>query len=120
MVTQDVHHDRESEDVATHHQHEEDNLRDIQGSSSKASHEDLAGVGHAVDLHISAFELSDGVARVGGDDSDGDDGDDATARISACTSHRDGQKSYGTSPKVARAFGSARIPREMVSAIITD
>jgi hypothetical protein len=68
---------------------------------------------------MTALELPNGVSGIGRDQSDQEDGQDSTEFVSTLDYCSRGM-SYGTSPNVARAFGSARIPKEIVSAIITD
>ena len=59
-----VHHDGEREDVAAHGEDEEKELSGPEELFADSASHDLACVGHAVDVWVYHFELSDDVAGV--------------------------------------------------------
>jgi hypothetical protein len=67
MFSEDVHHDRKSEDMAPHHQHEKDELGHAQCTPSDLSHQKITSISHAVHLNMAAFELSNGIRSIGRD-----------------------------------------------------
>ena len=78
VVGQGVHHDGEGDQVAARREHEEQQLSKLGEQATGATEQDFACIGHAVDEGISGAELSNDIARVGGDDTHADDEDDGT------------------------------------------
>lgn len=75
---------------------------------------------HVVDLGVRKLELTNYVAGVCCNDAEAYDQDDAAeSTVSLRLGQLLGNRTYGTIPMAARAEGSERMPREMVSAIMT-
>lgn len=78
MVRQGVHHDGESQKMAAGRKEEEQQLSNLQDIAPDGSHQDLAGIRHAVNMRISSLELSDDIAGIRGDDAEADNQDNGT------------------------------------------
>ena len=72
-----------------------------------------------MNLHISTLELSDSVACICCDDTNTNNHQESSEKCQLCQALGSFERSYGRRPKVDRALGRARIPRDIVSAIIT-
>jgi hypothetical protein len=118
MFGEDIHHDRKGEDVAPHDQNKKDKLSNVKCRASDSSNQEITSISHAVNVHMTAFELPKSVCGICRDDSDSEDGQDAPRQVSSVFINW-GEELYGTRPSVASAFGSERTPSDMVSAIMT-
>ena len=105
-----------------HDEDQEEDLRQAEDLAAEGAQQDLAGVGHIVHPRVAGLELPVYEAGVGGQDAEDEDEDETTAD----SQNRSGRLSligqaqtYGTMPMVARTEGRDRMPREMVSAIMT-
>ena len=122
-----IHHDREGQNMAAHDKDEEEDLCATEDLSADGAEHHFSCVGHVVDVWEGELELSDHVTGVRREYAQACDEDDTTARAH-CVSVQlyvgDGMgrgmgQSYGTSPIVARTDGSDRMPKDIVSAIMT-
>lgn len=77
MVTEDVHHDREGENVRAHDEDEEHEAHDLDDPAASRSGNYLAGVGIGANFGMSHLKLVGDVACVTGSDSDDEEQDDA-------------------------------------------
>ena len=100
---------------------EEQHLGGPKELTSDRSQHHFTRVGHVVHMRVSELELADDKTRVGGQETKASDQNDPPeVRISAWPTVLTAQKSpHPTIPMVARTEGSERIPREIVSAIMT-
>ena len=125
----DVHHDREREYVRRHNKDQKEGAGDTEEAATeygkprviKDREERLACVGHVHYRGVTKFVLAYHVTTVGRKETEEGYCQDAAANFQSTCSiiKRDGIGSYGKNPSFATALGKDRIPREMVSAIIT-
>lgn len=83
VVGEHVHQDVERKDVARHEENQEQQLADSEQLTSKAAHQELAGITHAVDVRVAELELSNFIARVPGQSRNKDNHDSSTVHILA-------------------------------------
>ena len=103
--------------------HDEDQEKDLGGTEDFSAYppsHDFTCVGHVVDVGVSKFELTNYVAGIGRDDAETYDQDNtAGEEVSGEPPWPLGDETYGTMPMEARTEGRERMPRDMVSAIMT-
>lgn len=103
--------------------HDEDQEKDLGGTEDFSAYppsHDFTCVGHVVDVGVSKFKLTNYVAGIGRDDAETYDQDNtAGEEVSGEPPWPLGDETYGTMPMEARTEGRERMPRDMVSAIMT-
>lgn len=126
MLGDSVHHIVPGQQVTAGDEDEEEQLRasqDLPANVTQANggQENLAGIGHAVNMGVSQFELADHIPGIRREDAQADDQDNRTISITPISQGRvyPMMGTHGTIPSAATVDGRERIPREMVSAIIT-
>lgn len=67
MVGDGVHSLGERQDMASHEENHEQQLADFEGLPANSTEENFTGIGHAVDMGVTGFELAESVARVPSD-----------------------------------------------------
>lgn len=119
MFSQGVEHDRESENMASHHEDQEEQLGVPDQLSAKATHQDVPCVTHVMDVRISELELAQHISGIRCDGTEADDKNDCPGMVRDRFYLKPGEgRTHAISPIEAITDGSDRIPNAIISAII--
>lgn len=81
MVCENIHHDGKGQHMAAHDKKVKEHLGNSQELPAISSKQEVSGICHAVNLQVAAFEGTNRIARVGGDDANNQDSDHAPGEI---------------------------------------